>query len=119
MLWLLPFSLFFFLSLQFLTLCPVPQVAQVFGYQLSVVAAGGEPADDQQQDEQQQEEQQQLQPLPLEALAVSLNPAAARLSGGRLRAAAAAGGGGGGMVSPVARVSWVPCLLLAGLLHCK
>lgn len=81
---------------------PSLQVAQVFGYHLSLFV-DGEP-----EEQPEGEEQQQLQQaLPLAPLQVNLTAAAARLSGGRARAAAgsAGGGGSGSLLSPVGRVS--------------
>jgi hypothetical protein len=78
-----------------------PQVAQVFGYQLSLIVDGEE-------QEELQEGEDTLQPLPLSQLRLGLSSAGVRLSGGRLRpvAAAAAGGGSGrGGLSPAVRVS--------------
>jgi hypothetical protein len=84
-------------SLKSVFLPLLPQVAQVFGYALSVYVEGQpeEAADAEKQD-------QLLQPLPLGPLQVNLTAAAARLSGGRARAAA--GGGSGGLLSTAQKV---------------
>lgn len=74
------------------------QVAQVFGYHLSL-AVDGEQQEGEQQDGEA--EQQQPQPLPLAPLAVNLSS-----SGGRVRAGSGgSGGGAAGLMSPVIRVS--------------
>jgi hypothetical protein len=84
-------------SLKSVFLHLLPQVAQVFGYALSVYVEGQleEAAEGEEQD-------QLLQPLPLGPLQVNLTAAAARLSGGRARAAA--NGGSGGLLSTAQKV---------------